>query len=236
MNLHNSTVVITGATGALGSIVATRFFDAGARIAIPTITPSSGLLPERIVQANERCVLAKTDLSVESEVQQFVQLVHERFGTIEILANIAGGYEGGTAIAGTSIDQWNAMMTMNLTSAFLMSREILKFMLAAGQGRVLNIAAMPALTSGANKGAYAVSKRGVISLTEILAEETKGTGITVNAIAPSIVLTEANKMSMPKSDTSKWVTPEEIAELIVFLCSDHARSVSGNVIRIFGGV
>ncbi|MBI5474330.1 MAG: SDR family oxidoreductase [Ignavibacteriae bacterium] len=236
MNFQNKTAIITGGTGALGSVVAARFFDAGARICVPTFANSQGSLPERIVRSSEKCLLRKADLSKESDVKEFVSAVVEKFGTIDILANIAGGYAGGNAIADTPIGQWESMMDMNLKSAFLMSREVLKPMMAARAGRIVNIAAMPAFTSGAKKGAYAISKRGVAALTEILADETKGTGVTVNAIAPSIILTEDNKRSMPDADFEKWVPPDEIADLILFLCSEHGRSISGNVIKVFGGV
>ena len=236
MNFHNTTAIITGGTGALGSVVAEKFFDAGANIAIPLHSKqSTGHLSDRVTQSFDRCTLVQADLSVEQDVRSFVQHVLGKFGSIEVLANIAGGYAGGNSIVETPVDQWDSMMTMNLRTTFLMSREVLKPMIARSAGRIINIAAMPALTSGARKGAYAISKRGVVSLTETLAEETKGSGLTVNAIAPSIILTEANKQSMPNADFSKWVTPDEIAELILFLCSEHSRSISGNVVRIFGG-
>ena len=128
------------------------------------------------------------------------------------------------------------MISMNLRTCFLMSRGALRQMLHQQFGRIVNMSAMPALTTGVKKGPYAISKQGVISLTEILAAETKGSGITVNAIAPSIIFTDANKKSMPDADSSKWVTPGEIADVIMFLCSDHARSTSGNVVKMFGGV
>jgi NAD(P)-dependent dehydrogenase (short-subunit alcohol dehydrogenase family) len=117
-----------------------------------------------------------------------------------------------------------------------MCRAVLPTMRSQELGRIVNIASMHALSPKPNAAAYAVSKRGVVTLTEAIAEETKGSGITANAIAPSLILTEANKKSMPGSDFSRWVTPEEIADTIFFLCSDGARSISGNVIKVFGGV
>ncbi len=237
MNFHNTTAIITGGTGALGSVVAEKFFDAGANIAIPLHSKqSTGRLSDRVIQSVDRCTLMQADLSVEEDVKSFIHHVLGKFGSIGILANIAGGYAGGTSIVETPLDQWDSMMTKNLRTTFLMSREVLKPMIARGAGRVVNIAAMPALASGVRKAAYAISKRGVVALTETLAEETKASGVTVNAIAPSIILTDDNKQSMPNADFSKWVTTDEIAELILFLCSERARSISGNVVRIFGGL
>ncbi len=128
------------------------------------------------------------------------------------------------------------MLTANLKTAFLMCSAVLPFMRDAKHGRIISIAAMAALAPAASRGAYAIAKRGVITLTETIAEEVKGTGITANAIAPSIIVTPANRASMPAADVSRWVTPEEIAAIVLFLCSDDARSVSGNVLKVYGGV
>ncbi len=135
-----------------------------------------------------------------------------------------------------SIDEFDGMLNLNLRTTFLVCRSVLKVMRKRGEGRIVNIAAMPAVTPSAKKGPYAISKRGVITLTETIAEEVKASGITANAIAPSIILTEVNRKSMPNADFKKWVTPEEIAHLTIFLCSDESRSVNGNVIKIYGGV
>ncbi len=237
MNFQGKTAIITGGTGALGSVVVKKFFDAGANIAIPYHSESSTKsLPKNVLEASDRLLLMQTDLSSHTQVGEFVEYVVRDFGSVHFLANIAGGYAGGTAIADVSLDEWESMMTMNLKTAFLMCREVLKPMTLQKSGRIVNIAAMPGLTSGAKKGPYAISKRAVITLTETIADELKGSGITANAIAPSVILTEANRHSMPNSDFGKWVTPEEIADLILFLCSDGARSMSGNVVKMFGGI
>ncbi len=237
MNFQGKTAIITGSTGVLGSVVVSKFFDAGTNIAVPVRSKSfTHQLPQKMLQASDRFMLVETDLTVESQVSTLVQQVLKKFDSVDFLANIAGGYAGGSAIAEVSLDEWESVMAMNLKTAFLMCRAVLKPMTVQKFGRIVNIAAMPALTSGAKKGPYAISKRGVITLTETIADEVKGSGITANAIAPSTILTEGNKQSMPKADFSKWVTPEEIADLILFLCSDSARSMSGNVVKMFGGI
>ena len=152
----------------------------------------------------------------------------------QALMVVEGGV--GSTIDEVMLDEWEDIMKLNMRTAFLICRGALRVMRKQSFGRIVNIAAMPALSPSAKKGPYAISKRAVVTLTETIAEETKGTGITANAIAPSIILTEANKQSMPKADSSKWVTPQEIAQLILYLCSDEAKSVSGNVIKIYGGV
>lgn len=237
MEFQQKTIMITGGTGALGLAVVKRFLEAGANIAIPTRGFSStDVLKKFNAEDANRVFLAPADLSSEADVVAFVEKACARFGSVDFLANIAGGYAGGNDIADVPLAEWEEMMSTNLKTTFLTCREVLKLMLAQDSGRIINVAAKPAITSGANKGPYSISKRGVIALTETIADEIQGTGVTANAIAPSIILTEGNKKAMPGADFSKWVTPEEIAGLMAFLCSPDARSINGNVIRIFGGV
>ena len=229
------TAIITGGTGALGSVVIQKFALRGVNLALPVREASSLDYIARSYPANKLYV-AVIDLEDESSVASLVRQAVGKFGRIDHLVNIVGGYAGGSPIDKVTLEEWERMMDVNLRTAFLACRAVLPVMRQHAYGRIVNIAAMPALMSGARKGPYAISKRAVISLTETIADETKGTGITANALAPSIILTEANKQSMPDADFSKWVTPEEIADLILYVCSEEARSVSGNVIKIYGGV
>ncbi len=237
MTFSGKTAIVTGGTGALGSICVDRLLNAGINIAVPYNSETSlANIPKRVAQSPDKLLTIKTDLTVEDGVESFVAEVVKRFGTIDYLVNTAGGYTGGSTIDEVTLEDWEGIMTLNLRTAFLICRGSLRQMRKQGFGRIVNIASMHAVSPSAKKGPYAVSKRGVITLTETIAEETKGTGITANAIAPSTIVTEANKQSMPKADFSKWVTPEEIAQLALYLCSDEAKSVSGNVIKIYGGV
>jgi NAD(P)-dependent dehydrogenase (short-subunit alcohol dehydrogenase family) len=235
MQSQSRTALVTGGNGGLGSVVVQAFFDAGCNLAVP-VHQSSDVPPLADRYSSGRVFVSEADLNSEPKVRTFVSQVRDKFGSIQYLVNIAGGYAGGNSIDQVSLDEWERMLTLNLRTAFLTCRAVLPIMRRQKYGRIANISAMPALTTGANKGPYAISKRGVIALTEIIADETKGTGITANAIAPSIIVTESNRKSMPGADVSKWVTPDEIAHLVLFLCSDQARSISGNTIRIFGGV
>jgi NAD(P)-dependent dehydrogenase (short-subunit alcohol dehydrogenase family) len=175
-----------------------------------------------------------TDVTDEAQVKSAFQAAVAKFGTVDYLLNIAGGYMGTTTIEQLQLKDWEHMMDLNLKSAFLCTREALKIMLKKGGGRIVNISAMAGLNPSAGRGAYGISKAAVATLTKITAEEVRGTGITVNAIAPSIIVTEANLRSSPGEDHSKWVKPEEIAELILYICSDAARSLSGAVVEIKG--
>lgn len=236
MKFQGKTAIVTGGTGALGSRVAEFLFAEGASIAIPyTSEKSLGAIPKSISAQPERLLTVRTDLTDEKQVQHFVDEVVKRFRSLDIVVNTAGGYIGGKMIEETTVDEMQGIMNVNFFTTFLVCRSALLVMRKQNSGRIVNIAAMPALTPAARKGPYAISKRAVITLTETIAEEVKGTGITINAIAPGTIVTEANKQSMPKADFAKWVSPEEIAQLIGYLCSDEARSVSGSVIKIYGG-
>jgi NAD(P)-dependent dehydrogenase (short-subunit alcohol dehydrogenase family) len=169
-------------------------------------------------------------------VKALFQGVIEKFGRVDILINIVGGFLPGSPVKELKSSDWDLMMGKNLKTVFLCTREFLQKLGNATYGRIISMAAMAALRPSAGRAPYAVSKGGVVTLTQTLAEELKGTGITANAIAPSIIKTRANSESMPGADSSKWVAPEEIAELMLMLCSEQGRSVNGACIPVFGGI
>ena len=229
MNLAGRKAVVTGGAGALGSAVAHALLEIRVPVAIPMQKGHVAPQPAGVLGA-------ECDLRDEAQVKAFFGLAAAKQGETDLLVNIAGGFAGGKLIEETTARDLDAMLELNLCTAHLACREVLGGMKKRGFGRIVNVAAMPALHPTARRGSYAIAKRGVVTLTEVIAEETRGTGVTCNAIAPSIIDTPANRKSMPDADPSRWVGPGEIASLILFLCSDEARSISGNVIRIYGGV
>jgi len=234
MGLSGKIAIVTGGSGALGRFISRQLLAEGASVAIPY--HSSQVNARAFAEHTARTLLVRADLTREEDVVACVEKVVGHFGTVDLLVKAAGGYSGGRNVEAVGISEWENMLATNLTSTFLMTRAVLPTMRKKKSGRIVSVAAMAALTPGAARAPYAVSKGGVVTLTEALAEELKGTGITANAIAPSIILTEANLKSMPAADSTKWVRPEEISRLVLYLCSDDARSVSGNVIKIYGGV
>lgn len=232
--LNGWVALVTGGTGALGSVVVQRFLDEGVNVAASY--RSEQQLEKLPAVVREKATFIKADLTVEEQVQQLFATVVRKFGSVDILVNTVGGFLPGERIAGLKAEDWDRMMSLNLKTTFLCIKEALKQMHGRPYGRIINISAMTALKPSAGKSAYAISKAGVNMLTEIAAEEVKGTGITVNAIAPSILLTQANIDSMPGEDTSVWVKPEDIASTICYLCSKDAGAISGTVIRAFGGI
>jgi len=235
MPFQGRVAVVTGGKGALGSVLVRFFQGEGAAVAVPyrgTGDPSS----QELHFAAERTFLRQADLSSEKSVHAFFREVEAHLGPVDFLVNGAGGYVGGSPVEDVTLEEWEEMMESNLKSAFLTCKSVLSRMKERRCGRIINIAAMAALSPLSGRAPYAISKRGVITLTETIAAEVKGTGVTANAIAPSIILTESNRASMPDAEISKWVRPEEIAKLVGYLCSDDARSISGNVIKIYGGI
>ncbi len=234
MILKNQTVLITGGTGQLGHVVAGKFTQAGCRVASSYLFENE---LERLTPEFRKSVLTvRADVTKEEEVRTLFQKVQMEFGTVSILINIVGGFLPRKEVATTTVKEWEQMMNLNLHTTFLCSRQYLQQISGRPYGRIISMSAMPALKPSAGRAPYAVSKAGVVILTQVLGEELKGTGITANAIAPSIIRTEANIKSMPNEDSANWVSSEEIAETMIYLCSESAASINGLTIPMFGAV
>ena len=165
----------------------------------------------------------------------FFASVEKSEGRLDILCNIVGGFVF-ASLADTELTDWRRMQEMNATSTFLGSRAVVPLMRASGGGRIVNVTAMPALTRGAaHMSAYAASKAAVLNFSQSLASELAADRITVNAIAPSIIDTPANREAMPDADTENWLLPEEIAAVVEFLADDAARIVTGSVLALSKG-
>ncbi len=232
MTFKNKTAIITGATGGLGETVVRHFIDKGARVAAIGRNSSKLESLQRNLNKNNRPDIFAADITRQDEVIAVFNNIKQKFNHIDILVNIAGGFAGGKSIADTGLDMWEKMLTLNLTSAFLCCRQAMSYMAEQGFGKIITITAMAALEPKPNRAAYAVSKAGIVALTQALAVEGKPGNVQANTIAPGIILTEANKDSMPDADFSKWVTPDRLAETILFLCSPEADDITGTIIRM----
>ena len=221
-------VVVTGASGALGKVVADVAAARGARVARIDYAPSGD------PATASRIELGGVDLTDAAQAKTAVDTVAAHFGRLDALINIAGGFAYET-IADGDPKTWQRMYALNVTTALNAARAAIPYLTASSAGRVVNVGAMGALQAGAGMGAYAASKAGVHRLTEALAAEWKGR-ITVNAVLPSTIDTAANRASMPTADFAKWVTPQELAEVILFLASDAASAVTGALIPVVGRV
>jgi NAD(P)-dependent dehydrogenase (short-subunit alcohol dehydrogenase family) len=225
-------VVVTGGTGALGSAVASTLLARGARVHVPAFDDAEA---ERFALRDAPGVSLRpgVDLTDELHVERFYAQLPGLFASI----HVAGGYAGG-ALLDTSAAAARRMLTMNALSAFLCCREAVRRMRAEGGagsgGRIVNVAARPALVPTAGLSAYAMSKAAVAALTLSLAEELKGEGIWVNAIVPSILDTPANRAGMPQADVAAWPKVEEAAETIAFLASPRNVSTRGALVPVYG--
>lgn len=230
MNLTGKKIVITGAFGALGSNVATRVRAAGATVACIDFAPTS-----KAPSAIADCVLlGDVDLSSPDAASKALRSGAQQIGGLDGIVNIAGGFRW-EKIEGGSLETWNQLYNVNLRTAVNAVQAALPLLHKQG-GRIINIGAAGAVKAGAGMGAYAASKAGVAKLTEALAEELKDSGVCVNAILPSIIDTPINRADMPTADHDRWVKPEQVADLIVFLLSDHASAITGAQIPIVGRV
>jgi NAD(P)-dependent dehydrogenase (short-subunit alcohol dehydrogenase family) len=226
--MDGKVVVVTGALGALGQVVAEQTLARGARVAGVDHAPSSARASATQIE------IGGVDLSDAAQAKKTIDAAAKHFGKLDVLINIAGGFAFET-IADGDVKTWQRMFALNVLTALNASRSAIPHLIASGAGRIINVGAMGALQAGSGMGPYAASKAGVHRLTEALAGELKGK-VTVNAVLPSIIDTAANRAGMPKADFSKWVTPKELADVILFLASDAAGAVTGALLPVNGRV
>src|SRR6202790_4202764 len=226
--MNRKVVIVTGASGALGKVVAEAALARGARVA--GVDHAASQMPAM----ETRIELGGVDLSDAAQAKKAIDAAASHFGKLDALINIAGGFAF-EAVADGDPKTWQRMYALNVTTALNASRAAIPHLVRSTAGRIVNVGAMGALQAGAGMGAYAPSKAGVHRLTEALAAEQKGK-ITVNAVLPSTIDTAANRASMPKADFTIWVSPKELADVILFLASDAASAVTGALLPVSGRV
>lgn len=234
MVLQQKVALVTGGTGALGSVLAQRLADEGAQVVVSYRT-------DKEVEGSAKSFAPgiapiRADLTNEADVIALYDTLMQKYSHIDIVINAVGGFLPAKPLVDVTLAEWDHMMAINLKSTFLSTREALRKMKGQRYGRIINISAMVGLNPTAGKAPYAISKAGVSLLTDIVAQEQKGTGITINAIAPSIILTSANLAWAEGEEASRWVKPGEIADLIVYLCSVSAGAITGTTFKAYGGV
>ncbi|SFS05506.1 NAD(P)-dependent dehydrogenase, short-chain alcohol dehydrogenase family [Halomicrobium zhouii] len=222
-------VLITGVGGALGSAVARAFDDAGATVCgADVVAPES----EDFALDPDRVDFYQADFTEESEVKRVVDDVVADHGGLDALCNIAGTWRGGDPIHETDVDTFDFLFDVNLKTTFIASKHALPH-LRESDGAILSVSARSSLEGGEGDGIYRATKAGVRLLTESIAEENLGT-VRANAVMPSVIDTPMNREMMPDADHSEWVDPADIAEVIMFLCSDAATVTSGAAVPVYG--
>jgi NAD(P)-dependent dehydrogenase (short-subunit alcohol dehydrogenase family) len=225
--MRDKVVVVTGGFGVLGHAVAEAALAAEALVALPGREEKS-----KIAEQERLLVLGGVDLTDFAAVTHAFETVVARFGKIDGLANIAGGFRWQTLGDG-DLTGWTEQFTMNLLTAATATKAALPY-LRVSEGAIVNVASAPAKKAGAGMGAYAASKAGVLRLTESLAEEEKKAGVRVNAVLPTIIDTPRKRADMPNAGFSRWVKPEDIAKAILFLLSSEAKAITGAELLIAG--
>lgn len=226
------TVLITGASGNLGRAVAAAFAARGANLAL--LDRDRAHLDAAFGGESDRRMLVAADLLDAAVVEAAAAAVVARFGRIDALCNIAGGFRMGTPVHATSDADWNFVFDLNVRTVLHTARAVVPRMLAAGRGRIVNVGAFAAQKGAADMGAYVASKSAVIRLTETMAAELRDRGINVNCVLPTIIDTPENRKAMPGADPSRWVAPADLASVIAFLASDAARAVHGAAVPVTG--
>jgi NAD(P)-dependent dehydrogenase (short-subunit alcohol dehydrogenase family) len=225
-------VVITGAAGVLGAAVARAFLSAGASLAL--LDRAAASQDPLKGTTDPHLFLDGIDLTDFAQARRAMDTAASKLGGIDVLVNIAGGFRWET-IADGSLETWDFLYAINLKTALCACKAALSH-LPADSGRIVNVGAAATAKAGAGMGAYTASKAGVAKLTEALAEELKDKGINVNAVLPTIIDTPANRADMPKADFTRWVAPQALADVIVFLSSHAARAITGASILVAGRV
>jgi NAD(P)-dependent dehydrogenase (short-subunit alcohol dehydrogenase family) len=228
-------VSVAGGTGGLGRAVTLAFLADNARVVV-TYRKQKDLDTLKALAAGNASQLegCSVDVTDEAEVSKFIDGIVARHGRLDAMVNTIGGYVGGVKLWELDTKAFDQMLALNLRSGYALARAAVRVMLKQGSGAIVNVAAKAAIDHGAGAAAYAASKAAAVAMIDSLAEDLKGTGIRVNSVLPSIIDTEANREAMPKANFAKWPKPEEIARVILFLCSDGAKVIHGAAIPVFG--
>lgn len=229
--------LVTGGTGGLGRAVTLALLHEGASVIATYIKKEeAGALLQDVVavSSNAPLEIVPLDATDEAACSTLVDKITARHGHLDILVNAIGGYAGGKPLWETDPKTYQLMLTLNLHAGFNLARTVVPAMLRQKSGAIVNIASKAALDHAAGAAAYAASKAAALALFDCLAQDVKGTGVRVNSVLPSIIDTEPNRKAMPTADFSKWPTPEEITQVILFLCSPEAKLVHGAAIPVYG--
>jgi NAD(P)-dependent dehydrogenase (short-subunit alcohol dehydrogenase family) len=234
INFLGKVVLVAGGTGGLGNAVSRAFLEEGAKVVVTYRKQDEFVALKQTAGAKaESLEGAAVDVTDERAASEFVGGILSRHGRVDALVNTVGGYAGGVKLWELETKVFEAMLSLNLRSGYALARAVLPAMLQQKQGAIVNVAAKAAFDHGAGASAYAASKAAAVAMMDSLAGDLKGTGVRVNSVLPSIIDTEANRKAMPGADFAVWPKPEEIARVILFLCSESASVVHGAAVPVY---
>ena len=228
-------VVVAGGTGGLGRAVSLAFLEEGAKVIVTYRKEEEFLALKEAAAANLSSLEGHSlDVTDEAATSGFIHEALGQHGALDVLVNTVGGYAGGVKLWDLKTGVLDQMLALNLRSGYNLARAVVPGMLKAGRGSIVNVAAKAALDHGAGASAYAASKAAAVALMDSLAGDVKGTGVRVNSILPSIIDTAANRAAMPGSDFSIWPKPQDIANVVLFLASDFAKTIHSAAVPVYG--
>lgn len=233
-SVSGKVALVAGGTGGLGRAVSLAFLEDGATVIVTYRRAGEfSALKAAAGAGGARLDGQEVDVTNEQAVRGLLDAVRTRHGRLDVLVNAVGGWGGGR-LWDEDAKLLDRMLELNLRPGYVLARAVVPAMLQQGQGAIVNVASKAAIEHAAGVGSYAASKAAALALFDSLAEELKGTGVTVNTILPSIIDTESNRKAMPSADVAKWPKPEEIARVVLFLCSDDAKVIHGGAIPVYG--
>lgn len=235
VNFAGQVVLVAGGTGGLGRAVSLAFLAAGAAVVVTYRSQGEFETLGKAAGANASSLEGHAvDVTDERAVGELVNRIVGARGHLDVLVNTVGGYAGGTKLWELETKTFEQMLALNLRAGYALSRAAIVPMLKQKQGAIVNVAAKAAVDHGGGAAAYAASKAAAVAMMDSLAADVKGSGVRVNSILPSIIDTEANRKAMPAADFAQWPKPEDIAKVILFLCSEDARAVHGAAVPVYG--
>ena len=232
MRFDNQVVMITGAAGSLGKAVAAGFAAGGARLALADV--SEAVLQQAYPGTADTRLLLPANLLDSASAQNAVNAAMQKFGRLDALCNIAGGFAMGTPVHATAAADWQKMQDINVGTLLNAVRAAVPAMLAGGGGEICNLGAGAGPEGGGQVGGHSAPEGAVVPLTGAMAGELREQNINVNCVLPSIIDTPPNRAAMPDADPKKWVAPGDLAAVITFLCSEQARAVHGVALPVVG--
>jgi NAD(P)-dependent dehydrogenase (short-subunit alcohol dehydrogenase family) len=228
-------VLVAGGTGGLGRAVSLVFLAEGATVVVTYRNEQEFAALGKAAGAKASSLEGhRVDVTDERAVRELLEGIVGSHGRLEAMVNTVGGYAGGITLWELETKTFEQMLALNLRAGYALARAAIVPMLKQKQGSIVNVGAKAAVDHGGGAAAYAASKAAAVAMMDSLAADVKGTGVRVNSILPSIIDTEANRNAMPGADFAKWPKPEDIAKVILFLCSDDARVVHGAAIPVYG--
>jgi NAD(P)-dependent dehydrogenase (short-subunit alcohol dehydrogenase family) len=223
--------LIAGGTGGLGRAVSLAFLNEGAKVVV-TYRDEKELAELTRAAEGSSFKGERVDVTDVSAVDKFVRGVVAEHGRIDVLVNAVGAYAGGTKFWESDPNTFDLMLALNVRSGYVLSRGVVPVMLKQERGAIVNIASKAALDHAGGAAAYVASKAAAVAMMDSLAADLIGTPLRVNSVLPSIIDTPANRKAMPKADFSQWPKPEEIARVVLFLCSEDAKLVRGAAVAV----